>query len=112
MAIKVGTVNSIGRPQNWRYEPDDRQELVQTVGGVIVEDYGHIANGDKYSCSALFTTAGANTVIGYWDGRTLVDVQAQDGTIYEDCRVLIRGITQVRLHERKYKMLDLEFWRI
>lgn len=92
MAIKIGTVSSVGRPRNWREEPDDRQELVETVGGVIVEDYGRVANGDKLSCTADFTVADANTVIGYCDGRTIVNVKGQDGTVYTGC-----GFSSIRL---------------
>ena len=112
MAIKIGTVSSIGRAENWSITPDDRQEKVETVGGVFVEDYGHVAAGDVISCSATFDNTAYNTVLGYWNNRTLVKVIAQDGTQYNNRRVVVKGISYYADRLEKYKKLELEFWGV
>lgn len=112
MSIKIGTVNSIGRPESWGIAPDDRQQKVETVGGVYVEDYGHVTAGDTITCTATFDTAAYNTVIGYWNNRTLVKVIAQDGTQYNNRRVVVKNITYYADRLERYKKLDLEFWGV
>ena len=108
--FKIGTAESIGKADGWSQTVDDRQELVQTVGGVIVEDYGRVENGDKYSCTCVFDADGYATVNGYWTGRVKVNVEMPDGQMLQNVRVLIKSIAH---HDvSKYYKLELEFWRV
>ena len=37
------TVYSLNNPSNETITPDDRQQTFEVVGGVVVQDFGHIA---------------------------------------------------------------------
>ena len=43
MRIKIGEAVSLSRPDSWKISPDDRQSIIETDGGNVVQDYGHIA---------------------------------------------------------------------
>ena len=49
MAIRIGDAVSLSNPSSEQITPDDRQQLIETIGGVVVQDFGHIAAGDKIS---------------------------------------------------------------
>lgn len=110
--IQIGTVCSVGHPDEWQLIPDDRQQLVPTIGGVVVEDYGHCANGDKYSCTATFTSADYTTLSGYWTNRTLVTVTEEDTSqVHTNCRIVIRSVKYPRLLPQ-YKQVQFEVWLV
>ena len=54
MVIRIGDAVSLSRPENFKYTPDDRQTVIETDGGNIVQDYGHISSGDRINFSAVF----------------------------------------------------------
>lgn len=113
--IQIGTVKSIGKAENYGFEFDDRQELVKTVNGAVVVDGwdgNRVANGDAVTCTALFTTADATTIRSWWASRTKKNVTLDDNSTISNARIIVRGIEFVRLFEKKYCKLNLEFWRV
>lgn len=40
--------------EGWKVLPDDRQQTMEVLGGTVVQDFGHLESGDKYSCTANF----------------------------------------------------------
>ena len=113
--IQIGTVKSIGKAENYGFEFDDRQELVKTVNGAVVVDAwngSRVAAGDVVTCTATFTVADATTVRGWWATRTKKNVTLDDNSTISNARILIRGIEFIKLFERKYCKLQLEFWRV
>ena len=47
MKIRIGDAVSLTTPIDFKFHPDDRQTLVQTDGGNVVQDFGSVASGDK-----------------------------------------------------------------
>ena len=47
--------------------PDDRQRMVEIVGGTVVQDFGHVAQGDRISCMATVLAADWEKIKRYWD---------------------------------------------
>ena len=109
MHIRIGGVKTLS-VENWETVPDDRQETVEILGGVAVQDYGHIEAGDKISCSVTVSAAGWNLIKGYWDNRTLVDVEDEAGNVWRDLRVVVKSWRYVHRFPGYYE-LTLEFWR-
>ena len=116
MSIQIDTVKSIGKSEGFSITPDDRQELVQLVDGVVaVDGWGGTRNtaGDVTGLSATFTAADASTVIGWWNSRTLKTVTLEDGTSFT-ARIVVRKITYPDAipFRSKFAILDLEFWTV
>lgn len=112
MAIKLGDVSAIGRAENWRVVPDDRQQKVEVLDGVVVLDFGRFEAGDSFTCSAIFDMANFEMLKKYWIGRTLITITDQSGNVYLGCRVVIKGWEDLRLFEKKYVKVSLEIWRV
>ena len=117
MSVQIGSVKSIGKTQNYSYNPDDRQELVPVIGGAVaVDGWGGTRSntGDTVQFTATFSAADATTLVGYWNSRTLQNVTLEDGTTISSARVIVRRISypDALAHRSKYAILDLEIWRV
>ena len=108
--IKIGEVRTLA-VENWQIVPDDRQQLVEIIGGVVVQDFGHIETGDKISCSANLTAAGWEIVKEYWDRRILVVVEDEAGNVFSNMRVIVKNYSYVQQFPKYYKV-TFEFWRV
>ena len=47
MAIRIGDVWSLSNPESETITPDDRQQTIEILGGVSVQDFGHIEAGER-----------------------------------------------------------------
>ena len=97
--------------KNWQVTPDDRQSLIQTIGGVAVQDFGHCKEGDKISCEVTIHAEDATKIYQYWHNRELVNVEDEGGKIYENMRVRVKKYQYLKGF-KKYLQADLEFWRV
>lgn len=109
--IKIGDVETL-RTENWSVIPDDRQTRIETFDGVVVQDFGHIIEGDSYSCSVTLPAAGGASIAEYWNKRELVTVRDVAGVELPDMRVVIKKYSYVEFFEKEYFKADLEFWRV
>lgn len=110
--VQIGNIKSVGRSDGLDIVPDDRQELVKIIGGVTVEDYGVVADGEVISFSAVFTATDYETLRDYWSSRTLVRVVLDDGKVIDDARVVVRRTTYADDLLNSYKKVQLEVWRV
>lgn len=110
MKIKIGDVetNSV---ENWKYEPDDRQTLVEIQNGVVVQDFGRWEPGDKIECSCKMWRSVWETVKGYWENRTLVTVTDEAGNTWEKMRVRVKSWGYLSKFPDTIDA-ELEFWRV
>ncbi len=110
MVIKIGTVETLN-VENWQFTPDDRQELLETIGGVVVQDLGRVPEGDKVTCTVNIRASDKDTLFGYWNNRTLVTIIDEAGNIHDNCRVKVTAYSYIP-HFGKYYNLSLEIWRL
>ena len=69
--IRIGEVFSFRTPESWQETFDDRQERIEVIGGVEVQDYGVIDEGRILTCSAIFKVSDWENVIkNYCKNRT------------------------------------------
>ena len=66
--IQIGDVRTL-EAENWQVLPDDRQRMVEIVGGMAVQDFGHVAQGDRISCIATVLASDWEKIKRYWDAR-------------------------------------------
>lgn len=111
-SVQIGTVTVIKSINHMKIIPDDRQKILQISGGNWVEDYGHIASGDRLSNEFILTTAGWATVKGYWLNRTPVSITDEDNTVYNSRRVVVKSYQVENRMFPDYYRVELEFWNI
>lgn len=110
MFINIGAVKTLS-VENWRVTPDDRQSLIETIGGVVVQDFGRVEGGDKFSCTVNVRAADKDVIFQYWYNRTLVTVIDEAGISHDNCRVIVKDYSYIP-HFGNYFNLNLEFWRL
>ena len=108
--IQIGEVRTLS-VENWQTIPDDRQQIIEIVGGVVVQDFGHISEGDRISCTVVVTAADWEKIKGYWDSRARVSMTDEGGNILPSMRVVVKSYEYVAHFPKVYK-LSLEFWRV
>ena len=109
--IAIGDITTLDT-ENWQVVPDDRQQTVEIVGGVAVQDFGHVAAGDKISCTVRVRKRDFDTLVKYWDDRTLVDVTDEAGIVWENVRVVVKSYEYVPRFSSKAVQASIEFWRV
>jgi len=97
--------------ENWQIVPDDRQQLLEIVGGAVVQDFGSITEGDRISCSVVVTARDWEKIKGYWDSRAMVSVTDEGGNTLPSMRVVVKSYSYVAHFPKAYS-LSLEFWRV
>lgn len=109
MRIQIGDVYSYKNPESWTYTPDDRQEKVELINGVAVQDCDYIPAGDTISCSAIFSILDFGTIKTYWINRTRVTVTDESGQSYSNARIIVKSYQHVERFPNFVKA-ELEFW--
>lgn len=109
IAIKIGDVIPT-RFENWRVIPDDRQKRLNTIGGIEVQDFGHVEEGDTITCDVTLEGADAGTVFDYWHNRTRVNVVDEGDYVYSNMRVRITEYFRIKNFPPAFTA-KLEFWR-
>lgn len=109
IGIKIGDVVP-ERFENWDFIPDDRQKRFETIGGVEVQDFGHVEDGDTITCDVTLRGSDAGIILDYWHTRTRVNVLDEGGTVYENMRVVVRRYPRIKNFPSFYAC-KLEFWR-
>ena len=112
MAIRIGEATTYNTPEDYAVTPDDRQSLVQTLGGAVAMDNGTYVAGDKYSFTALFSPANWALVKGYWTNRTLVTIGLPDGNGLAGCRVIVKSYTIGHVLFPSHVKANIEIWRV
>ena len=108
--IHIGEVKTLS-VENWQIVPDDRQQLLEIVGGMVVQDFGHIPEGDRISCTVVVTARDWEKIKSYWDSRAMVSVTDEGGSVLPSMRVVVKSYEYVARFPKVYK-LSLELWRM
>lgn len=111
MKIKIGEAVSISTPESFKITTDDRQTLIQTDGGNIVQDYGHIASGDKINLQATFHRDNFILVWNYFQNRTFITFIDPSGITWQNMRVKVISYGYYQRFE-DYITAELELWTI
>lgn len=109
MHIRIGRVKSLSC-ENWQIMPNDRQQAVEVIGGIAIQDFGRCEAGDKFSCTAVFMARDWEIVKHYWESRELVDLKDGSGKIWQDIRVIVKSYGYCDRFP-SYCKAALEFWR-
>lgn len=111
MKVKINDIESYRSPENCGYNVDDRVEKIPLINGNCVQDYGHIASGDSFTVSAIFTWDNFVQIVTLWEARTPITFTDENGTQWQGCRLVIRGYKYLPRF-RNYVTVDFEVWRV
>lgn len=111
MRIKIGEAVSLSRPASWKISTDDRQSIIETDGGNVVQDYGHIPSGDKITLTAIFYRDEFQKLWQYFHARSIVDMMDHNGITWQGMRVRVLSYGYEERFE-DYINCELELWRI
>lgn len=116
--IKIGDVTSL-TAESFEWTTDDRQQIIEIEGGNVVQDYGHIASGDKATVNATFYGTDFTKVWKTYETRELVDVTDPAGIVWPSCRVRVVSWGYFDRFEKEESgrnpsavSTKLEIWRI
>lgn len=110
MLIKIGAVDALSA-ENSGVIPDDRQSIIETIGGVVVQDFGHIEEGDKFTYTVTFRPEDATIIRNYWHNRTRVNVVDECGNVLENMRVVVKRY-KYEPNFKNYYRAELELWKV
>ena len=111
MVIRIGDAVSLSRPENFKYTPDDRQTVIETDGGNIVQDYGHISSGDRINFSAVFRRDEFMKIWEYFNSRSKIDFVDHSGITWQGMRVRVVSYGDEYRFEQ-FIDCEIELWRI
>lgn len=110
IAIKIGDAVSLSNPANEQITPDDRRQKIEIIGGVVVQDYGHIAAGDTTSWELEFNASNWSKIVDYWDNGTMVQVTDAGGEVFT-ARVIVKSYLRIPKFPG-YHRAQIELWRV
>ena len=108
--VTIGDARSMNDPDGESIVTNDRQTLVQTMGGNVVQDFGYHASDSKLTLSLQFDAANWEKVCGYWQSRKLVDITDTSGHKING-RIIIKSYSYIDRF-RDYIKASLEIWRV
>lgn len=111
IVINVGAAKSFKRPESWESTPDDRQQIIKIIGGVIVQDNGLLVDGEVIGCQVVFDAVNWALVKGYWYSRTMVEVIDHAGISLGQKRVVVKKYSYIDKFTKFYTV-TLEFWNV
>ena len=100
------------RTEDWGVIPDDRQTRLETIGGMVVQDFGSDNGGKTFSCKVTLTAAAFDVVNGYALNREFVPIRDVSGRELPPSRVVNKKYGYVQHYEAEYYWAELEFWEV
>ncbi len=110
MSVRIGQARSLNDPESETILPDDRQELIQVMGGVVVQDYGVVTEGTKATWQLDFTQSEWDKIVSYWTNRTMVTVSGAGWSPFT-ARVIVKSYRRIDRFRTCIKA-QLEFWLV
>lgn len=107
--IYINGIASFRDPENYKVIPDDRVQKVEIIGGVAIQDYGHIDAGDVISMTCLFSEANFNQLLGLWNSRTIVSFTDTAGAVWSGRRIVMKEYERDKNFPH-YILASFELW--
>ena len=108
--IYINGIPSFRAPEKEVTIPDDRQEKIELINSVVVQDLGRVEEGDVISLQCLFRADKFEELKAIWTARTLVPYTDEAGVTIGNVRVKITEWERDR-HFPNYILATFELWR-
>lgn len=109
--IYINNIPSFRNPEEEEFIPDDRQERIEIIGDIEVQDLGRVENGDVISLQCMFSAANFELLKALWLARTKVTYTDTGGQQYQNMRIKITRWKRDRDFPN-YFFVNFELWRV
>ena len=109
--IYINDIPSLRDPESYEITPDERVEKIETIGGIVVQDLGHVAQGDVISVECVFSTENWERVKALWEARQKVTFTDSAGATWLGMRIVLRRYRPLEKFQRGYVTAQFELWR-
>lgn len=108
--IYINGIPSFRKPEKAVFTPDDRQERIELIDSVAVQDLGRVEAGDILTLQCLFSEANFERLQSLWINRTPVTYVDEAGRAQQFARVKIFEWENDR-NFPTYILATFELWR-
>lgn len=108
--IKINNITSFRDPESYKVIPDDRIKKVEIIGGVVIQDYGHVEEGDAFSLVCMFSEANFNQLLSLWESRATVSFTDTAGKVRNNLIIVMKEYEPDK-NFPKYIMATFELWK-
>ena len=109
MSVHIGEAVSMNDPENETITPDSRQSQIQTLNGVVVQDFGYYDDGLKTAWTLQFDSANWDIIMQYFTNRNIVDID--DNWHKFKARIDVKSWSYVKRF-RDCITAQIELWRV
>ena len=108
--ILINDIPSFRDPESYKVTVDDRVQRIEIIGGVAIQDYGHIAAGDTISVTCLFSEINFNRILALWQARSSVTFTDTAGVSHRNKIIIMKEYERDKDFP-KYIMASFELWQ-
>ena len=108
--IYINAIASFRDPESYKTIVDDQIQKVKVIGGVVIQDYGHIEDGDAISIVCMFSEANFNQLLTLWENREIVTFTDTAGKVHDNFIIVMKEYEPDK-NFPKYIMATFELWK-
>jgi len=108
--IYFDDIPSFRKPEHYKIIPDERVTKIETIGGVAVQDLGHVQEGDAFSISCTFAPENWERFLALWEARQKITFTDPAGKIYQQMRIVMKEYEPDK-NFPEYVTASFELWR-
>lgn len=108
--IYINDIPSLRDPESHSLIFDDRAEKIPIINGVVLQDYGHIPQGDSFGLECVFSEENYNRIAELWTNSQRVNYTDSNGIVHSDLKLYFRNVRRYPKFPN-YVVLNFELWR-
>lgn len=108
--IYINNIPSLRDPEKSEIILDHRIEKTKVIGGVVVQDFGHIKQGIEISLECIFEKKQYTALIKLWASKARVSYIDEAGNTWEDMKLVLRRLKFDRCF-KDYVWVTFELWK-
>lgn len=110
LAVKIGEVYSMLAPENESIKLDDRQTRIETMNGVVVQDFGYHPEGNITEWTLQFWQDDWQIILDYASNREFVEIRDGDDVFW--ARIIIKSYEKIKWFRNLAVKVKVELWRV
>ena len=108
--IYINGIPSFRKPEKAIFTPDDRQERIELIDSVAVQDLGRVESGDVLALQCLFSANNFARLQDLWVSRAAITYVDEAGVSHSFARVKILEWEDDK-NFPTYTLVTFELWR-
>lgn len=108
--IFINDIPSLRNPEHDKHNLDHRIEKFELINGTAFQSYGHVASGDTFAITCVFSVPNLERLIALWEAEEPVTYTDSAGVVWQNRLLVLRSIEPYKKYESGYKIVTLEIW--